>query len=146
MGKRGRTMLMQLTRDHDALRGMMGEFAHIMRTRGPEALPDIARRRIAFSQLFRDHMGREDALVVALRSGSTAAQADSVMRDHSRAMVALFLRYSDHIKDWTPAQITQDWHGYRDAVLELQQGLLDRMTWEERHLHPLMVDAPRRAA
>lgn len=139
-------MLMQLKQDHDALRGMMRDFAQVMRAHGPEALPDIARRRIAFSQLFRDHMGREDAMVVALRSGPMAAQADPVMRDHSRAMVALFLRYSDHIKVWTPARIAQDWHGYRDAVLELQQGLLDRMAWEEGHLHPLMMEAPRRAA
>ncbi|MBZ9648789.1 hemerythrin domain-containing protein [Sphingobium sp. 3R8] len=136
----------ELRQDHDALRGMMREFAHVMRTQGPEALPDITRRRIAFSQLFRDHMGREDALVVALRTGRTAVQSDPVARDHSRAMVALFLRYSDHIKNWTPARIERDWSGYRDSVLELQQGLLDRMAWEEQHLHPLMAEAPRRAA
>nr|WP_254913724.1 hypothetical protein [Sphingobium sp. Z007] len=137
---------MELKQDHDALRGMMREFAHVMRAHGPEALPDITRRRIAFSQLFRDHMGREDAMVVALRAGPMAVQADPVAREHSRAIVALFLRYSDHIKHWTPAQIERDWQGYRDAVLALQQGLLDRMAWEERHLHPLMAEAPRRAA
>lgn len=139
-------MLTELKQDHDALRGIMRDFTHIMRTQGPEALPDIARRRIAFSHLFRDHMGREDAMVVALRAGPMAAQADPIAREHSRAMVALFLRYSDHIKSWTPAQIERNWSGYRDAVLDLQQGLLDRMLWEERHLHPLMAEAPRRAA
>lgn len=139
-------MSMELKRDHDALRGMMREFAHVMRANGPEALPDITRRRIAFSQLFRDHMGREDAMVVALRFGPTASQADPVAREHSRAIVALFLRYSDHIKNWTPAKIERDWPGYRDDVLDLQQGLLDRMAWEERYLHPLMMEAPRRAA
>ncbi|MDO7833646.1 hypothetical protein Q4610_01175 [Sphingobium sp. HBC34] len=136
----------KLKQDHDALRGMMREFAYVMHAHGPEALPDIARRRIAFSQLFRDHLGREDAGVVALRDGPVAARAAPVARDHGRAMVALFLRYSDHIKVWTPARIEQDWQGYRDAVLALQQSLCDRMDWEERHLHPLMMETPRRAA
>lgn len=139
-------MSTELKQDHDVLRGMMQAFAHVMRTQGVEAMPDIARRRIAFSQQFREHMGREDALVVALRTRPTDAQTDMVLRDHGRAMVALFLRYSDHIKYWTPAQIALDWHGYRDAVLDLQEGLFERMAWEERHLHPLMTTQLPRAA
>lgn len=136
-------MLTQLHHDHDALRVMMHDFTHVMRTSGPEALPDIARRRIAFSRLFRDHMGREDAMVGALRRGPSTTQARPAIREHGRAMVALFLRYSDHIKCWTPARIGQDWGGYRDAVLDLQQGLFDRMAWEERQLHPLMAPTAR---
>ncbi|MEC3949185.1 hypothetical protein [Sphingobium sp. HWE2-09] len=139
-------MSTELQQDHDGLRRIMREFAHMMRTKGPEAMPDITRMRIAFSQLFREHMGREDGMIGIMRSGPAAVQGDPVAREHSRAMVALFLRYSDHIKSWTPAQIEADWHGYRDAVLQLQQDLFSRMEWEERYLHPLITEHPRRAA
>lgn len=139
-------MSILLKQDHEALRVMMQEFAHIMRTSGVEALPDIARKRIAFSQLFREHMGREDARALDLRDGHLAAQADPLLREHGRAIRALFLRYSDHIKYWTPTLITQDWNGYLEAVLALQGELAERMTWEERNLHPLMDAQPRRAA
>ncbi|MBV2150636.1 hypothetical protein KRZ98_20745 [Sphingobium sp. AS12] len=135
-----------LKQDHEALRVMMREFAHIMRTSGIEALPDIARKRIAFSQLFREHMGREDARALDLRNGHLAAQADPLLREHGRAIRALFLRYSDHIKYWTPTMIAQDWSGYLEAVLTLQGELAEQMAWEERNLHPLMDAQPRRAA
>lgn len=139
-------MHMELTQGHDDLRGMMRDFAHLMLTATVDDMPEVARRRIRFSQLFRAHMGQEDAMVITLRRRPLTPQADGVLRDHSRAMVALFLRYSDHIKYWTPAQISRDWRGYRDAVLTLQNGLYDRMEWEETHLHPLFTGPSLRAA
>ncbi|WP_093018358.1 hypothetical protein [Sphingobium sp. YR768] len=139
-------MHMELAQDHDGLRRMMRDFAHAMESARAEDMPDIARRRIAFSQLFREHMAREDAMVQDLRRNPMTPHADQVVRTSSRAMVALFLRYSDHIKYWTPAQIAADWPGYRAAVLELQNGLYDRMEWEEAHLHPLFAGRVRKAA
>ncbi|KQN09418.1 hypothetical protein ASE85_00060 [Sphingobium sp. Leaf26] len=139
-------MHMELTQGHNDLRVAMRDFAYIMQAANADDLPEVARRRIRFSQLFREHMGQEDAMVTALRRRSLTPQADSIVRDHGRAVVALFLRYSDHIKYWTPAQIGQDWPGYRDAVLVLQNALYDRMEWEEQHLHPLFTGPSLRAA
>ncbi|MFZ2997120.1 hypothetical protein [Sphingobium sp.] len=128
-----------LTQGHDDLRVSMRDFAHVMQTASMADMPVIARLRIAFSRLFSDHMGQENAIIEALRRGPLTPQADAILREHSRAIVALFLRYSDHIKYWTPAQIGRDWPGYRDAVLALQDGLYERMEWEEEHLHPLSI-------
>ncbi|MFC3441277.1 hypothetical protein ACFOKF_08710 [Sphingobium rhizovicinum] len=139
-------MQMILAQDHDGLRKMMRNFAHAMENARVEDMPDIARRRIGFSQLFREHMAREDAMVRDVRRGAMAPQADRIFRDHSRAIVALFLRYSDHIKYWTPAQIAADWPGYRQGVLALQNGLYDQMEWEEANLHPLLQGPAQRAA
>lgn len=139
-------MTIILKQDHDALRAMMHDFAHVLRTRGSDALPDIARRRISFSQLFRQHMGREDARALDLRNGRQAAQADPVLREHGRAIRILFLRYSDHIKYWTPAVIKGSWDDYLAAVLVLQGELADRMAWEERCLYPLIDAQPRGVA
>lgn len=139
-------MHMELTQAHDDLRAAMRDFAHIMQAANADDMPEVARRRTRFSQLFREHMGQEDAMVSALRRSPLAPSADKVLRDHGRAMVALFLSYSDHIKLWTPAQIAQDWPGYRNAVLTLQNGLYDRMEWEEQHLHPLFTGPSLRAA
>jgi hypothetical protein len=139
-------MHIELTQGHDDLRAAMRDFAHILQSATVQDMPEVARRRTRFSQLFRDHMGQEDAMITTLRRGPLTPQADGVLRDHSRAMVTLFLRYSDHIKYWTPTQIGQDWRGYRDAVLILQNGLYDRMEWEEDHLHPLFTGPSLRAA
>jgi hypothetical protein len=139
-------MSILLKQDHEALRVMMHEFAMVMRTCGIEALPEIARKRIAFSQMFREHMGREDARALTLRDGHLAVQADLLLREHGRSVRALFLLYSDHIKYWTPTLIAQDWSGYLDAVLALQDRLAERMAWEERNLHPLMDAQRHRAA
>lgn len=139
-------MHIELTQGHDDLRRMMRDFAHLMLSATVDDMSEVARRRTRFSQLYRDHMGQEDAMVTALRRRPLAPEADRILRDHSRAMVALFLRYSDHIKYWTPAQIGQDWPGYRQAVLALQNGLYERMEWEEAHLHPLFTGPTLRAA
>ncbi|HUD95189.1 hypothetical protein [Sphingobium sp.] len=139
-------MVMGLRQDHDGLRLLMREFAQILHGAGADGMVELARRRIAFSQAFREHMGREDAMVRVLSRHPMTSSATQVVRDHGRAMVALFLRYSDHVKDWSPAQIQADWAGYRDAVLILQNGLYDRMEWEEQHLHPLLEGPTLRAA
>lgn len=139
-------MVMGLRQDHDGLRLLMREFAQLLAVAGMKDMPDLARRRIAFSQAFREHMGREDAMVRDLVRRPLTPQATGIVREHGRAMVALFLRYSDHVKDWTPAQIAADWSGYRNAVLDLQNGLYDRMDWEEQHLHPLLEGPTLRAA
>jgi len=84
--------------------------------------------------------------VQQLRRRPLTPEANQALREHGRAIVALFLRYSDHIKQWTPAQIDADWVGYRTAVLALQDGLRERMAWEEKHLHPLLASDVRKAA
>ena len=139
-------MHMELTQGHDDLRVAMRNFAHVMQTARVEDMPAVARLRTAFSQLFREHMAQEDGMIASLRRNPVAPQTDRILRDHSRAIVALFLRYSDHIKYWTPAQIANDWSGYRHAVLILQNGLHERMEWEEDHLHPLFSGPSLRAA
>lgn len=136
----------KLTQGHDDLRVLMRDFAHIMQTASIDDMPLIARLRIAFSRSFSDHMGRENATIDALRRGPLTPHADGILRDHRQAIVALFLRYSEHIKYWTPAQIGQDWPDYRRAVLALQGQLYERMEWEEKHLHPLFESPRLRAA
>jgi class 3 adenylate cyclase len=136
----------ELMRDHDGLRGLMRDFRHLMERARPEDMPEIARLRIRFSQAFRAHLAQEDMLVRDMQRRPMAAEGQQVVRVHGRAMTALFLRYSDHIKEWTPARIAADWAGYRKAVLDLQTGLHERMEWEEEHLHPLLAPPTRRAA
>ncbi|BBD97518.1 hypothetical protein SAMIE_1010190 [Sphingobium amiense] len=133
----------QLAQDHGALRTIMRDFVQALDRRD---MPDIARRRIEFSQLFRSHMAREDAAVNAMRRSETPTRDLQTACEHGRAVVSLFLRYSEHLKRWTPAQVEEDWAGYRRAVIELQNALMDRMAWEEAHLHPLLPRAGDRAA
>lgn len=133
----------QLVQDHDDLRTIMRDFMTALDRRD---MADIARRRIAFSQMFRSHMGREDDAVTALRQSRNPVRDLPVAFQQSRAIVALFLRYSDHVKRWTPAAVEADWAGYRHAVAVLQQALLDRMAWEEAQLHPLLPPAKGRVA
>lgn len=123
--------------DHDGLRRMMREYAAMMGVVRPADLQELGRRRIAFSQLFRQHMGREDAMVQAVRLSGVGLAGERIMQEHRDRVMALFLRYSDHIKQWTPDQIDRDWGAYRSAVLALQQSLWALMEWEERYLHPL---------
>lgn len=136
-------MNQQLAQDHDGLRTIMRDFMTALDRRD---MADIARRRIEFSQLFRSHMAREDNAVNTLRQGGNPSRDLPVAFEQSRAIVSLFLRYSDHLKRWTPAAIEADWTGYRHAVAQLQQALLDRMAWEEAQLHPLLPRAQGRAA
>lgn len=125
-------MALDLVADHDDLRRMMREFAHLM-TMDPPDRDDIMRRRIAFSRMFREHMSREDSAATPLRRQNVnPAQAAAV--EHAVLLRTLFLRYSDHIKQWTPGQIERDWGGYRSAVLAQQDSLYELMDWEEANL------------
>lgn len=136
-------MKYQLAQDHGTLRTIMRDFVQALDRRD---MADIARRRIEFSQLFRSHMAREDAAVNAMRRSETPTRDLQTACEHSRSVVALFLRYSEHLKRWTSVDVEADMAGYRQAVVELQNALLDRMAWEEAKLHPLLPRADGRAA
>lgn len=133
----------QLAQDHDGLRTIMRDFITALDRRD---MADIARRRIAFSQLFRSHMAREDDAVSMLRQSRNPSRDLPVAFEQSRAIVSLFLRYSDHVKHWTPAAVEANWTGYRHAVAQLQEALFERMAWEEAQLHPLLPHAEGLAA
>lgn len=123
--------------DHDGLRRMMREYAGMMGTSRPDDLSILTSRRIAFSQLFRQHMAREDAMEQAVRADGVGTEGEQVIRDHRDRVRALFLNYSEHIKCWTLGRIDREWAAYRDAVLALQKALSTLMEWEEKMLHPL---------
>lgn len=127
---------MQLNEDHDGLRLMMREFARAMNAAEPD-LPDISRRRIAFSQLFRQYLDRKQQLVTHVRLSKPSAQTESTLRAHADGTRDLFLQYSAHIKIWTPDRIASHFSDYRTAVLELQRQLFERLASEEATLHPL---------
>lgn len=127
---------MHLAEDHDSLRHLMQVFADEMTAANPD-MAGIARLRIGFSKLFRQHMEREDALATTLMQPPANPAVRVIVEEHRTKIRELFLRYSSHIKEWMPDRITTDWPGYRKAVLVLQDQLKDRMVWEERTLHPL---------
>ena len=135
---------MQLNEDHDALRLMTREFVRAMNATNPD-MADISRRRIAFSQLFRQYMIRKQELVASVRLSTTSVQVETTLRAHADGARELFLQYNAHIKVWTPDRIAGDWPGYRTAVLGLQRQLIERLTWEETTLHPLAVAAGKAA-
>lgn len=102
-------------------------------------MADISRRRIAFSQLFRQYLIRKQELVATVRLKTTSVQVENTLRAHADGTRDLFLQYNAHIKVWTPDRIAGDWPGYRTAVLSLQRQLNERLEWEETTLHPLAV-------
>tara|TARA_R110000868_G_scaffold101151_5_gene278515 strand:- start:596 stop:1003 length:408 start_codon:yes stop_codon:yes gene_type:complete len=129
---------MQLNQDHDDLRRLTREFARAMNAANPD-MADISRRRIAFSQLFRQYLIRKQELVATVRLKTTSVQVENTLRAHADGTRDLFLLYNAHIKVWTPDRIAGDWPGYRTAVLSLQRQLNERLEWEETTLHPLAV-------
>lgn len=131
-----RALLMQLTEDHDGLRLMMREFNGAMNAALPD-LADITRRRISFSQLFRQYLERKQHLITCVRQSTQSADVENTLRAHADGTRDLFLQYSAHIKVWTPDHIASDWSGYRAAVLNLQRQLIGRLESEEATLHPL---------
>lgn len=135
---------MELVADHDDLRSKMREFAQTMAMDSPD-MDDVMRRRIAFSRAFRHHMAHEELAVSQLRT-RTCPAARGAAREHGAMIRALFLRYSDHVKQWTPAELARDWAGYCSAVLTLQDRLYDLMEWEEDNLFRLLDQPARHAA
>ena len=122
-----------LHHDHDTLREIMHRFAVVM-DRGVDTFDAVLHReRVAFSQLFNAHVAAEDAML-------TAARRDGPL-DHSAPIDMAVLRrdYSAHISCWTPPRIKAQWKTYRQAVLTLQASLTRRLDWEERELHPRLL-------
>ncbi|PZQ59324.1 MAG: hypothetical protein DI544_11765 [Sphingomonas taxi] len=116
--------------DHEALRASMRRFVDLMAAGYDAARDALPRERVAFSQLFRQHLAEESAHV------RTALPDDAIAAKAAGDMQALLQEYSAHVSHWTPARIDADWDGYRCAVLRLQRRMLVRMAWEERELLP----------
>lgn len=129
-----------LKTDHDDLRLMIQDILSLLSGHGPERMADLVRLRTAFSKRFRQHLAHEDAdLRARAASGGEALQAVCAL--HGQKQRGYFLRYSDHIKRWTPDLIAKDWAGYRSGVMDLARGHRELMDWEERELHPLLARA-----
>ena len=124
----------------------MRDYAELMRSGAPGDMTTVAKKRIAFSRLFREHMHDVGAAIDAARGGVLLESDSRILASHSENFQPIFLRYSAHIKYWSPDRIASEWEEYCAACIALQDMYGRQLDWEEQFLVPVLKRALPRAA
>jgi hypothetical protein len=128
-----------MRRQHDELRGLAITYEQELDRPSPD-LSALSKCRWTLARLVSGHLAYEGAhLYPAL------ASRDGTMVEIGRKMATeiaeLGMRLQNHVREWTPGAIADDWAGYRRSSKELIAVLRARMDAEESELYPLLTVA-----
>lgn len=128
-----------MLRQHDELRALADEYDRQLARPEPD-LAALANCRWTLARLLSSHLAYEGAhLFPTLNSGSESAR--QVARRMSAAVVGLGEHLQNHVREWTPAAIADDWAGYCRTSSKMLGLLRDHMAAEEVDLYPLLLIA-----
>ena len=123
-----------MRRQHDELRALAAKYEYELDRTVPD-LPAHAKCRWMLARLVSVHLAYEAVLYpeVAGQPGHPGEIARRMAAD----VADLGERLQDHVREWTPCTIADDWARYRSSSRELMTALRHQMESEERDLYPL---------
>lgn len=126
-----------LCRQHDALRGVVADYATQLARDEPD-LAALSACRWTLTRLVTMHLAYEDRhLYSALPACGehAAALGERMNAEHG----TLSRDYMAHVREWTASAIMDDWAGFRRDASGLLSVLSKRMDREEKELYPLLL-------
>ena len=128
-----------MRRQHDELRALGTKYEQELDRPSPD-LSALSKCRWTLARLVSGHLAYEGAhLYPAL--ASRAGPAGEIGRKMAAEIAELGGRLQNHVREWTPGAIADDWAGYRRSSKELISILRTRMDAEESELYPLAAIA-----
>jgi hypothetical protein len=125
-----------LCRQHDELRALADTYENELKKPGPD-LPALAKCRWMLARLVSGHLAYERLYLY----GTLASRGDTSGLKLGERLDKLGARLSEHVRDWTPQMIADDWTGYGQASVALIKVLRAHMDEEERELYPRLLAA-----
>lgn len=143
-------MAVELFEEHSAILEAAESFlAAIKRTPRP-SIDEVTRLRVRLSARVRQHRLTEEEFIFGplMREGGLGKlphlgpKVQELMREK--------VRYSEHVRKWTPQAIERDWHGYVEACEARILSLRHVITEEETCIYQAVLalnaaGAPKRA-
>jgi hypothetical protein len=80
------------------------------------SMSEVSQRRVKLSGLIRRLRDREEEVIFAPLNRGGGLSALPHLEPHVQEVMRERARYSEHIGQWTPQAIQDDWHGYATAV------------------------------
>jgi hypothetical protein len=140
----------ELFEEHSAMLEAAEEFLAAVRRKPRISLDRLSRMRVRLSSLIRQHRTTEEAFIYGplMRDGGFGRlpHLEPIVQDLMREKV----RYSEHIRKWTPQAIESDWEGYVRACEERLQAFKRVLLHEEATVYQAVLGLdparmPRRA-
>ncbi|MDV3257865.1 MAG: hypothetical protein LOX97_08830 [Sphingomonas sp.] len=132
----GSELLFRLHRAHEELLGALEGLALLTRQFAPDpSLLGTARWNLSKANMHRRLVGAE--ILSHLLARASGADRVELLRlqDGDADLLAL---WTDHVRRWSPEEISADWEEYCGAARAMRLGLVARMTDERRIFHPLL--------
>lgn len=125
-----------LCRQHDELRTLAATYQRELAKAAPD-LQALSKCRWTLARLVSGHLAYERLHLY----GALANRGDTTGLRLGERLNALGAQLSEHVRDWTPGMISDDWLGYARASNDLIDILLEHMEEEERELYPRLLMA-----
>jgi len=133
---RSADFLLKLERAHAEVEACLAGLEAAMAAAEPDPIRfSVTRLRLARANLARTQAARETCghLIDATLPDSAAALRDLQQREIEHAHMI-----SDHIRQWTPQRLKDDWEGYRAATRRLLDRVRELIARERSLLLPLL--------
>jgi hypothetical protein len=113
-----KAVAVELFEEHSVMLEAAEEFLAALRSRPRISLEKLSRMRVRLSSLIRQHRVTEEAFIYGplMRDGGfgNLPHLEPIVQHLMREKV----KYSEHIRKWTPLAIERDWEGYVRACEE----------------------------
>jgi len=127
-----------LFEEHQAIVETAEGFIDMLKREPRPPMGDVSRARVKLSALIRRHRATEEELIFGplMREGGLGKLPH--LTPFVQELMREKVRYSDHVRKWTPQAIEKDWSGYIVAVESLLEGLKSIMKDEQSSVYQMV--------
>lgn len=128
----------KLLSQHQTLRDLIAQFRGIAASGTIPPLSALIEWRWNLARNIMMHLGEEDRLLYLPLEQDLRPHARDMAKKYKASLMTQFTGFQKHIDNWTGESAVEDWPAYSAMVLQLLQGLEDRINGEESDIYPFL--------
>lgn len=131
-------MITQFHAEHRELVALVNRLIRFINPENPPSIEALTKIRVELAATSDRHLVREAKFVERMLGRSDDMIARGIGKRYEAGLMDLQLSLTAHTGKWNPMAIRADWAGYRVAVRSQLALSVERMSWEERVVFPLI--------
>lgn len=131
-------MIAQFHTEHREIVALANRLIRLINPDAPPTIEDLTKVRVELAASSDAHLAREARFVERTLGMRDDVIAQGIAKRYQTGLMDLQLSLAAHTGRWNPIAIRADWAGYRSAVRDQLALAVERMSWEERVVFPLI--------
>jgi iron-sulfur cluster repair protein YtfE (RIC family) len=131
-------MITQFHTEHREIVALANRLIRLINPDSPPSIENLTKARVDLAASSDAHLARETRFVERMLGVRDDVIAQGIAKRYRTGLMDLQLSLAAHTGRWNPVAIRADWAGYRAAVRDQLAVAVERMSWEERVVFPLI--------